>query len=55
MVTEWSPINLQIYKANAAGSAYEGQLLAIGGRYDYLVQKLWQRESVNYLKHFLMN
>ncbi|XP_038885258.1 eIF-2-alpha kinase GCN2 isoform X2 [Benincasa hispida] len=40
-------IFFQVYltKENNPGSHPEGALLAIGGRYDYLLQKMWSRSS----------
>lgn len=41
----------QVYltKENNPGSHPEGALLAIGGRYDYLLQQMWSRSYVSYL------
>ncbi|TXG72830.1 hypothetical protein EZV62_001409 [Acer yangbiense] len=40
----------QIYlmKENNIGSLIEGALLAVGGRYDYLLHQMWDREYVGY-------
>ncbi|KAK3204428.1 hypothetical protein Dsin_018474 [Dipteronia sinensis] len=40
----------QIYlmKENNTGSLIDGALLAVGGRYDYLLHQMWDREYVGY-------
>ncbi|KAH7572811.1 hypothetical protein JRO89_XS03G0018000 [Xanthoceras sorbifolium] len=37
-----------LMKENNPGSLIEGALLAIGGRYDYLLHQMWDREYVGY-------
>lgn len=46
MVTEFF---WQIYllKENHTGSLIEGTLLAIGGRYDYMLHQMWEHEYVS--------
>lgn len=39
-------------KENSPGSLSEGALLAVGGRYDYLLQQLWRSDSVGYAHTF---
>ena len=41
---------VQIYlrKENNPASVMEGTLLAVGGRYDYLLNRLWARDYVGY-------
>lgn len=43
-------LHVQVYltKENNPGSHPEGALLAIGGRYDYLLQHMWSRTYVSY-------
>ncbi|WVZ04349.1 hypothetical protein V8G54_025155 [Vigna mungo] len=44
----------QVYlrKENSPGSLSEGALLAVGGRYDYLLHQLWRSDSVGYAHTF---
>lgn len=39
-------------KENNPGSLSEGVLLAVGGRYDYLLNQLWSRDHVGYAYTF---
>lgn len=39
-------------KENSSGSLSEGVLLAVGGRYDYLLQQLWRSDYVGYAYKF---
>lgn len=43
-------VSFQVYltKENNPGSLPEGALLAIGGRYDYLLHQMWSRDYVGY-------
>ena len=36
-------------KENNSGTLIEGTLLAIGGRYDYLLHQIWDQESVSFV------
>jgi hypothetical protein len=44
----------QIYltKENNPGSVNEGALLAVGGRYDYLLHQMWDNEYVCHSPYF---
>lgn len=39
-------------KENSPGSLSEGALLAVGGRYDYLLHQLWRSDYVGYAYTF---
>jgi len=39
-------------KENGPGSLSEGALLAVGGRYDYLLHQLWRSDCVRYAYTF---
>lgn len=39
---------MYLVKGNNPASFYEGTLFAIGGRYDHLVQQLWEHDYVGY-------
>lgn len=39
-------------KENNPGSLTEGVLLAVGGRYDYLLHQLWNNDYVGYAYKF---
>lgn len=39
-------------KENSSGSLSEGVLLAVGGRYDYLLHQLWSSDNVGYAYKF---
>ena len=41
-------------KENSPGSLSEGVLLAVGGRYDYLLHQLWRSDSVGYPHFFFL-
>ena len=43
-------VHVQVYltKENHPGSHPEGTLVAIGGRYDYLLQQMWSRAYVSH-------
>lgn len=42
------PAQIFLMKDNNHRSLVEGTLLAVGGRYDYLLHQMWDREYIGY-------